>query len=400
MVREMMTVHRFDGSAIPGQIISGPGTRARLAEEVAALGLKRVLVVSGPRIRADTPWVTEVETLLGDRLAGVFGRVEQHSPDRSLREAAEYARPLAPDAVLSVGGGSAHDAAKAIAVAVPGRHTIADFASRFEPPDTFHRPEVDAEPLAVLTMPTTFSAAEVVGGGAFTDRATGRKLIFVHPRLTPKLVVLDGEMVASTPRSVLAASGMNALHHCLEALYSKGAQPITDAFALRAFAGLIATLPALAPKAPTPGIDVLQRALDASAMSGLTYANSWLGIGHAVCHVLGGRYGLSHGESNAVMIRHSLRFNLEHAREPLALAAHAAGASFPAGQTELACRHVVALVDWLAQKLDTPQRLRDLALPKDQFRTIAEDVMADPQTYWNPRPVARDDVVALLEEAW
>lgn len=396
----MMAVHAFDGAAIPARIISGPGSRARLAEEVAALGLERVLVVSGPRIRAGTALVQEVESLLGDRLAGVFDGVEQHSPDRSLREAADHARHLGPDAVLSIGGGSVHDAAKAIAVAGPGHHTIVDFASRFEPPDTFHRPEVDVEPLPVLTMPTTFSAAEVVGGGAFTDTATGRKLIFVHPKLTPRLVILDGEAVASTPRSVLAASGMNALHHCLEALYSKGAQPITDAFALRAFAGLTATLPALAPKVPTPGTDVFQRALDAAAMSGLTYANSWLGIGHAVCHVLGGRYGLSHGQSNAVMVRYSVRFNLEHARERLLLAAHAAGASFPAGQTELAARHVVALVDWLATELEVPQRLRDLGLPEGEFEAIAEDVMADPQTYWNPRPVTRDDVVAVLEQAW
>jgi alcohol dehydrogenase class IV len=396
----MMTVHYFDGAAIPGRIISGPGCRAHLPEEVAALGLERVLVVSGPKIRAETQLVQEVESLLGERLAGIFDRVEQHSPDRSLREAADHARQLRPDAVLSIGGGSVHDAAKAIAVAAPGHHTIPDFASRFEPPDTFHRPEVDVEPLPVLTIPTTFSAAEVVGGGAFTDTGTGRKLIFVHPKLTPKLVILDGEVVASTPRSVLAASGMNALHHCLEALYSKGAQPITDAFALRAFDGLVATLPALAPKVPTPGMEVFQRALEAAAMSGLTYANSWLGIGHAVCHVLGGRYGLSHGQSNAVMVRHSVRFNLEHVRERLLLAAHAAGASFPAGQTELAAHHVVALVDWLAKELEVPERLRDLGLPEGQFRTIAEDVMADPQTYWNPRPVTRDDVIALLEQAW
>jgi alcohol dehydrogenase len=95
-----------------------------------------------------------------------------------------------------------------------------------------------------------------------------------------------------------------------------------------------------------------------------------------------------------------VRFNLEHARERLLRAAHVAGASFPAGQSELAAGHVVALVDWLAKELEVPERLRDLGLPEDQFRTIAEDVMADPQTYWNPRPVTRDDVVALLEQAW
>jgi alcohol dehydrogenase class IV len=397
---EKIPVHRFDGTAIPARIISGPGSRARLAEEVAALGLKRVLVISGPRIRADTPFVQEIESLLSERLAGTFDQVEQHVPDTSLSKAADHARQLRPDAVLSIGGGSAHDTAKAIAVAAPSSRTIADFASRFEPPGTFHRPAVDVVPLPVLTMPSTLSAAEVVGGGAFTETASGRKLIFVHPKLTPSLVVLDGEVVASTPRVVLAASGMNALHHCLEALCSKGAQPITDAFALHAFGRLVEVLPALAPAAPAPGIGVFQAALDAAAVSGLTYGNSWLGIGHAICHVLGGRYGLSHGQANAVMIRHSVRFNLEHTAARLALAAQAAGAFFSPGQKELAAHHVVALVDWLAERLRAPRTLRELGLPEGQFHAIAEDVMADPQTYWNPRPVTRDDVVTLLEQAW
>src|SRR5439155_3909949 len=127
----------------------------------------------------------------------------------ALQQAASWARDRAPDAVLSVGGGAAHDTAKAIAVMVPSGRSITDFVSRFEPPSTFRAAEVDAEPLKVLTMPSTFSAADVVAGGAVTDTERGEKLIFVHPRLTPTRVFLDGEIVATTPRLVLAASGMN-----------------------------------------------------------------------------------------------------------------------------------------------------------------------------------------------
>jgi alcohol dehydrogenase class IV len=302
--------------------------------------------------------------------------------------------------VLSIGGGSAHDTAKAIAVMAPSDRHIGDFASRFEPPDRFFSPDVEVEPLTVVTLPSTFSAADVVGGGGFTESATGRKLIFVHPKLTPSLVVLDGDIAATTPRPILLASGMNALHHCIEALYSRGSQPITDAFALHAARGLFGALPRLAPSIQGPTVATIQSALDGAAISGLTYANSWLGIGHAICHSLGGRYGLSHGGANAVMIRHSLRFNLECAADRLALVAHAAGACFPPQQTELAARHTLAVVDWLSERLALPRTLRDLGLADGQFETIAEDAMADPQTYWNPRPVTFDDVVTLLRQAW
>ena len=394
------TARLFDGRAVPTRMISGPGSRTALRQEVARLALTRVLVVTGPNLREKTPFVREVEDLLEHRLAGVFDRIKTHTPTDSLTEAAEYAKELRPDAVLSLGGGSAHDAAKGIAFMLPSGRNIAELASRFEPPDQFHIPDVDVEPLTVITMPSTYSAAEVVGGGAFTDPETSGKVIFVHPKLTPSLVILDGEIVASTPRPVLLATGMNALHHCLESLYSKGHQPLTDAFALHALRSLVASLPQLRPDVQEPDINHFQEALDGASLSGLAYVNSWLGVGHSICHSLGGRYGLSHGLSNAVILPHSLGFNLPVAADRLALAANATGARFPDRQAHLAAEHVLALVKWLAELLDMPRTLHELGLPKGQFERIAKDVMSDPQTFWNPRQVEFDDVVALLKEAW
>lgn len=399
MTNEAKSV-RFDGGAIPAAIRSGLGCRRDIAAELDGLGLRRVLIVCSATMRQKTPFIGELEHLLGSRLAGTYDAVRPNAPESAIAEAADFARTLAPDAILSVGGGAVHDTAKGVAVMTPSGRSITDFVSRFEPPDTFHGADVDVEPLPVLTLPSTFSAADVVGGGAVTDEESGEKLIFVHPKLTPVRVFLDGELVASVPRRILAASGMNAVHHCLEALYSKGHQPITDAFALTALRGLVETLPQLAPGAADPAPAVFQAALEAASMSGLTYANSWLGIGHAICHSLGGRYGLSHGEANAVMVRQSIRFNLSHAESRLALAARATGACFPDGQAALAARHMVNLVDWLGETLETPRRLSEIGLPEGQFERIAQDAMADPQTYWNPRPVTEQEVVELLRAAW
>ena len=100
------------------------------------------------------------------------------------------------------------------------------------------------------------------------------------------------------------------------------------------------------------------------------------------------------------MVRHSVRFNLPYASDRLAIAARATGACFPAAQQDLAARHMIALVDWLSECLRTPRTLREIGLPAGQFEQIAKDVMADPQTYWNPRPVTAEDVLELLQAAW
>jgi alcohol dehydrogenase class IV len=390
---------RFDGTAIPRAIVSGIGCRARIAAEADSLGAQRIAVVCGRAVRAKTAFVEEICRSLDQRVVTVFDEVEPNTPVVAVRAAVKAIAGTKPDGLLSIGGGAAHDMAKAMAVMLPSGRSIVDFVSRFEPPDTFHGADVDVEPLPVMTVPTTLSAAEVVGGGAVTDTDKGEKLIFVHPKLTPARVFLDGEVVASTPLAILAASGLNAVHHCVEAFYSRGAQPITDAFALAALRGLLAALPALTRVTEKPDLDVFQDAIDASALSGLTYANSWLGIGHSVCHSLGGRYGVAHGDANAVMLLQSLRFNFEAAKDRLAAASRGIGLSLSEDQDE-AADALVRRIDDLARSLGTPRRLRDLGLPEDQFDRIAADVLADPQTYWNPRSASRDEIVAWLRSAW
>jgi alcohol dehydrogenase len=393
-----MTLHRFNGMAIPRTIISGPGCRSQLPVELERIGARRVVVVCGASLKANTPFIDELTAALGHKLVGLFDRLEPNAPVASIKQMVDQVAPLSPDAVVSIGGGVAHDVAKAIAVMVPSGRSVVDFVSRFEPPSTFHSVDVDVEPLPVFTVPSTFSAADVVGGGAVTDTQRGEKLIFVHPKLTPLAVFLDGEVIATTPRAILAASGMNAVHHCLEAFYSKGAQPITDAFAVSALRSLLRVLPAFAQSLPEPSTETCQTAIDAASMSGLTYANSWLGIGHSVCHSLGGRYGLSHGAANSVMVLQSLRFNLEAAHDRLAEIARATGIASEA-DTDPA-RMLIAEVERLADRLGTPRTLSAIGLPAGQFARIAQDVLADPQTYWNPRPVTQTEIVAWLWSAW
>lgn len=394
-----MTIRRFDGTAIPRTIVSGLGCRSEILAELDNLGIDRVAIVSSTSLAAKTSFLTDLRYVLGNRVVAVIDRVESNLPVESVRAAVENMKSNRPGAIVSIGGGIVHDMAKAIAVMLPSGRDIVEFVSRFEPPDTFHGIEIDIEPLPVLTVPSTFSAADVVAGGAVTDSARGEKLIFVHPKLTPAAVFLDGQVVASTPRRILATSGMNAVHHCIEASYSKGAQPITDAFAYSALRILLETLPSFSEAGAQPDLDIVQRTIDAASMSGLTYANSWLGIGHSVCHSLGGRYNLSHSEANSVMVLQSLRFNFEVARPKLAEAARAVGVSASSNDA-VAAEALVAAVEELSDSLALPKKLSEIGLPAGQSAIIAEDVLGDPQTYWNPRFATAEDIVHWLDAAW
>lgn len=394
-----MTIHRFDGTAIPASIVSGPGCRSDILSTIETLGCERIVIVASHSLATGTEFLVDLKSILGDRVVAIVDRVEPNLPVETVRAAVQAVAGHKPQAIIAIGGGIVHDMAKAIAVMVPSGRDIVEFVSRFEPPDTFHGVEIEIDPLPVITIPSTFSAADVVAGGAVTDTEKGEKLIFVHPKLTPSAVFLDGEVVASTPRSILAASGMNAIHHCLEAGYSRGAQPITDAFAFAALRRLINVLPAFAPDADEPSLEIVQAATDAASMSGLTYANSWLGIGHSVCHSLGGRYDLSHSAANSVMVLQSLRFNFDAALPRLAEAGRAAGLSSSANDND-AANALVAAVESVADALKTPRRLSEIGLAEGLSARIAQDVLADPQTYWNPRRASAEEITAWLDSAW
>lgn len=394
-----MTIRRFDGTAIPKTIYSGPGCRSKMPAELDRLNAKRVLIISSTSVATKTPFLRDIQERLGERVVAVIDRAPSNLPVQAVRDAVGPAAEARPEAIVAIGGGIVHDMAKALAVMLPSGRDITEFVSRFEPPNTFNGIEVDTDPLPVLTVPTTFSAADVVAGGAVTDVESHEKLIFVHPKLTPVAVFLDAEVVASTPARILALSGMNAIHHCLEASYSKGAQPITDAFAFAALRQLLTVLPAFGPQGPAPALEIVQRAIDAASMSGLTYANSWLGIGHSVCHSLGGRFGLSHSAANAVMVLNSLRFNLEAAGDRIAAAARASSVT-DAPDDATAAQAMIAAVEAVSDAIGAPKRLSEIGLEKGQSTVITADVLGDPQTFWNPRPPVTAEIVAWLDDAW
>ena len=321
----------------------------------------------------------------------------QHSGVATVEAIAARARALRVDGFVAVGGGSASDSAKAAAILLAEGGRLADHANVFHPPDGYDQKALNQPKLPIIAVPTTLSAAEVTPGLGIRD-AQGHKLVFWDAQLVPRLIVLDGRATLDVPVEVFASTGMNALAHCIEGLYSRVRNPISEGLALQ---GLRLLRPALERVARQP-LDEGARAdaLAGACLSGMVISNARVGIHHGVCHGLGSLGGLPHGVANAIMLPHAMRFNREVAPEQLGLAAQALGAD-TRGLTPLAAADAaIEAVQALQQRLGVARRLRDVGLDRALLPRLAAGAMSDRGLYFNPRLATEPEVLALLEAAW
>ncbi len=378
------------------RLLSRPGALERLAAEVAALGLQRLMFVSGTRSAAGAAGRATRSALAGLIVCEKLG-IPQHSGVATVDEIVALARQHGVDGFVAVGGGSASDSAKAAAIVLAEGGQLVDHANVFYPPDRYVQKVLDRPKLPIIAIPTTLSAAEVTPGLGIRDEH-GHKLVFWDPHLVPRLIVLDGRATLDVPASLFASTGMNALAHCVEGIYSKVRNPISEGLALQ-------------------GIRVLQRALlnvtenpddeDARAdalvgayLSGMVIGNARVGIDHAICHGLGSLGGLPHGVANSIMLAHAMRFNREVSADHLALVAQALGADTRGMSAGAAADAAIAALESLQLRLGVPRRLGEAGLDRALLPRLAEGAMSDRGLYFNPRLATQAEVLALLEAAW
>ena len=216
------------------RLLSRPGALERLAAEVAALGLQRLMFVSGTRSAAGAAGRATRSALAGLIVCEKLG-IPQHSGVATVDEIVALARQHGVDGFVAVGGGSASDSAKAAAIVLAEGGQLVDHANVFYPPDRYVQKVLDRPKLPIIAIPTTLSAAEVTPGLGIRDEH-GHKLVFWDPHLVPRLIVLDGRATLDVPASLFASTGMNALAHCVEGIYSKVRNPISEGWHCRAFA--------------------------------------------------------------------------------------------------------------------------------------------------------------------
>jgi alcohol dehydrogenase len=376
------------------RIVSGRGSIEKLAEEIERVGGTRALVVISPSV-AKTFLLDRIRSALGAKCAAIFDEVKPHSPTDSIAKAVERARGARIDALVSAGGGSAIDTAKGVAALLAEDGSLPRFGVRFTPPNEKEVPSMPAPKLPHIAIPTTLSGGEYSYSAGITEG--GKKYIVADPKLAPRTVLLDPEAAATAPPRLLAASGMNALAHCVEAVYSTETQPLTDAYCLRGI-GLIARYLTRAVE-NSRDLEAVSYVQVAACLSGMGVYSAWTGIHHAIVHVVGGRYKAPHAEIHALMLPYAMRWNLDATIQAHARMAREIGIE-GADDNALAAavpEHVFAM----NRTMGLPLKLRDLGVPRDGLKQLAIDALHDYSIHTNPKPVtAAEQVLEVLEQAW
>lgn len=378
------------------RVLTKPGAVDEIGREVAALGCGRVMLVCGGSTRRSRLF-ERAHASLGGLLVSVVDQVVEHSSTRLVTETAARARAERIDGIVAIGGGSASDTAKGVAILLAEGGRIEDHASSFTPPDQFVPKLLHQPKIPLIAVPTTLSAAEVTPGLGLRDDQ-GRKLLFWDVKLACRLILLDPEATRDVPTRVMATTGMNGFAHCAEGLYSRLRNPIAEALALHGIRLFRRYLPAMV-RAPDD-IEARAGALTAAHLSGMVISTARVGVHHAMCHCLGARGGLSHGVANSIMLPHALAYNLDAATPALVLLAQAMGCELSGSGRDVAAAGIEA-VRRLQAAIDVPTRLRDTGLDRALLPAIAEDTMRDRGLYFNPRRTeTSESILQLLEQAW
>ena len=354
-----------------------------LSRTVDNMGCRRAMITCGPTILQACNVVPRVQEALGHRYVGTYSGVLPHSPVETVEAGVEMAKEAQPDVFISVGGGSTHDTTKAMATLLAEGGDIRDYAIIFEPPDRVIVPPTPSPKLPILSVPTTMGCAEFSrGGGGITDHRLGRKLSIAGDGVTHRTVIIDGQALATTPLRILVSTAIGQLRIAIETVYSTGHNPIGDGMALHAIRLLFENLP----RCKYGDIDTLLNTKTACAMASLGSFGG-LGLNTATCHHVGGLYNVPHGEANAILLPHTMRYNLDACADRQRLIAEAIGVANGSMSDEDAGLAAADAVDALCRELDLPRTLREVDVPEDGLEYIATATLQDRSLSTNPRPV-------------
>lgn len=378
----------------------GPGSVTQLPGELDRLGVARAMLVTSPTVRRHAELGRRVESMLGERCVGVYDGVRPHVPYSCLQAGLDMLNATNPDVLVTIGAGSVVDAARALALA--GGEGLSDalelqrWRAVYHPPSTTEVPLTSGRAIPIVAIPTTLSAAEFANCGAVTSEERGTKDLLIADELTPRSVLLDAELAVTTPPELWASTGMRALDHAIETVYSPRRGPITDALSLDAIRRLP---PALRAAVRNPGdIDARGEGQLGAWASYFGEMNLTLGLSHAIGHQIGARHAVQHGWTSCVMLPSVMRWLAPVTADRQALIAEALGVDTVGKTADSAAAAAADALESLVSDLRLPARLSDIGVTSADFPGLAEAVMQDLVVAGSPRPVQRGDVIAILEE--
>lgn len=351
--REVSIDLPFTYTALPMRVVFGHGVLAEVPAELERLGAKRALVLTTPHQAADGD---RLGAALNSVFAGTFAGAAMHTPVEVTERALLAMRQAEADCVVALGGGSTTGLGKALALRTG---------------------------VAQLCIPTTYAGSEMTPILGQTEN--GRKTTVTTRDVLPETVIYDVDLTMSLPAGLSATSGVNAIAHAVEALYSQDRNPVIALMAEEGIRALAEALPAIV--ADTLDREARGRALYGAWLCGTCLGSVGMALHHKLCHTLGGSFDLPHAETHTIVLPHAVAYNADAAPDAMAAIRRALGAADAAQE----------LFD-LVGRLGASRALRDLGMPQDGIDRAADLALERP--YWNPRPIERGAIRDLISRAY
>jgi maleylacetate reductase len=364
------------------EVLFGKAAAQAIAER--ARDAERVFLMVSGTLNRKTDEIDRVRRELGNRCAGVFDQMPPHTPRHAVIAAAAQARNAGADLIVTIGGGSITDGAKAVQLCLANDITTPEALDALRPVGG-EPPPCYAPTVRQITVPTTLSAGEFSAIAGVTDERHKMKELFRHPQIIPRAVILDPAITVHTPEWLFLSTGIRAVDHCVEGICSGEAHPFADAQALRGLSLLSRGLPRV--KADPSDLQArLDCQMGAWLSMGPLASGVPMGASHGIGYVLGAVFDIPHGHTSCIMLPSVMRWN-----KPV----NADRQSLVAAAMDHPGEDAGDVLDAFIAGLGMPRSLSAVNVGPEAFDRMAEQAMGTP---WVPRNPRRIDGPAQVRE--
>lgn len=369
----------------------GPGARKELPGVVARLGYKKALVVTDKGLMKFGVAKMVLDVL--DEAAipyEIYDEVKPNPTVTNVKMGVEACKKAEADFIIAIGGGSSMDTAKGIGI-ICNNPEFSDVISLEGVADT------KKKTVPIIALPTTAgTAAETTINYVIIDEEKQKKMVCVDPNDIPAVAIIDAELMYSLPKSLTAATGMDAMTHAIEGLITKGAWELSDMFEIKAIEMIHKYLP-IAVNEPTNPVGRDGMAV-AQYVAGMAFSNVGLGVDHGMAHPLSALHDIPHGVACAMLLPTVMKFNAPAALPKYVDIAKALGVYKDGMTQQEAADAACAEIDNLSRLVGIPTHLSELGITEKEIDALADQAIVDVCTPGNPREVTRDDIVALYKQ--
>jgi maleylacetate reductase len=363
------------------EVVFGVPAPEAVAAQATRLGATRVFLMVSHSLNRSTDEIDKVRRALGNRCAGSFDRMPPHTPRSAVIAATDAVRAAEADLIVTIGGGSVTDGAKAVQMCLANDIRSAEAIDRLRPvkgadgsvgPPPMNKPQVRQ-----VSVPTTLSGGEFSAIAGVTDERTRTKELLRHPAIVPSAVILDPALTVHTPEWLWLSTGIRAVDHCVEGVCSKETNAYADAQALKGLALLAGGLPRVKAE-PSDLAARLECQMGTWLSMGPLASGVPMGASHGIGYVLGAEFDVPHGHTSCIMLPAVMRWNKPaNADRQVLVAAAMSRPGADAGDC----------LDDLIRGLAMPRSLADVRIGRDSFERISVKAMGTPWVPRNPRPI-------------